>query len=328
MSDLHTWRFVQGNLQAGKTVILLVVAESRPPAPGRAGFKMAVSADGNAEGTIGGGTVEREMADLAREKIRAGDTKPLVRTLAHRYPPEVMGPAKEYPSGMICGGGQTVVIWTVRRSELPVISRIVEDLESGTPFRFFLTFAGIGHGPVDGPPGTRFSNPTEDIFRFTEDVSPPTVYIIGGGHVALALSEVLSRLDLRIVVLDNRPDAPTMAKNRFAHQKKTIDYIDVADEIPDGPDNYIVIMTPSHQHDEEVLGRLIRKESAYLGMMASPPKARKIFANLKNAGISEESLQKVRAPIGLPIHSHTAPEIAVSIAAELISVKNGKDKQP
>ena len=327
MSDLNTWQFIQDKLGQNKTVVLLVVAASRPPAPGRAGFKMAVCEDGTLEGTIGGGSVEQEMITMAREKIRTGDSAPLVRALAHRYPPEVMEPKKESPSGMICGGGQTIVTWMARSRDMPAISRIIEDLKSGTPFRFTLTPEGIAHEPGNSLSDAGFTNPSADIFRFTENVSPATVTIIGGGHVALALSEVLSRLDFRIVVLDDRDDTPTLKNNRFAHKIQTVDYSEIADLVPEGPNTYVVIMTPTHQGDEDVLRRLIHKKFAYLGMMASPPKAKKIFGHLKDAGITEESLNKVHSPIGLPIHSHTAPEIAVSIAAEVISIKNGNKRK-
>ena len=327
MSDLKTWRFALEKLSSGQTIVLLIVAESRPPAPGHGGFKMALCADGTMEGTIGGGCVEQEMAELARDMLRRKDPAPEVHTRLHHHAPKSR-PARKGAelSGMPCGGSQTILLQPLGSKSVPAVNRIVEHLHSGTAYGVSVTPHGLSIAPGGSEPGTAFSRQSGAGFQYDECIALPTVYIIGGGHVALALSEVLSRLDFRIVVLDNRPDAPTMAGNRFAHRKKTIDYIDVAGEVPEGPATYVVIMTPSHQHDEDVLRRLIHKEFTYLGMMGSPPKVKEIFRHLRAAGIGAEELAKVHAPIGLPIHSHTAPEIAISIAAELISIKNGKKR--
>jgi xanthine dehydrogenase accessory factor len=81
-------------------------------------------------------------------------------------------------------------------------------------------------------------------------------------------------------------------------------------------------MTFNHKGDEIVLRQLIVKNIRYLGMMGSKIKVKTLFNNLLQEGFSSEQIAKVHSPIGLSINSLTPAEIAVSIAAEIISVKN------
>jgi len=148
------------------------------------------------------------------------------------------------------------------------------------------------------------------------------VYIIGGGHVGLALSRILSTLDFYVVVIDDRPDIDTLKKNSFADEIICKSYLEVDKLIPEGDSVYIVIMTAGHKADRLVLEKLINKSVKYLGMMGSRGTVDEIFSSLQKKGISKELFRKVRAPIGIQINSHTPEEIAVSICAELIKIKN------
>ena len=168
----------------------------------------------------------------------------------------------------------------------------------------------------------------ENEWRYEENFGPMnTAYVIGGGHVGLALSRVLAMLDFRIVVLDERPDVGTFKDNGHAHEKITVSYGEIGRHVPDGggdgEENYAFIMTPDHKADKLVLHQLLDKRLFYLGMMGSAKKVDEIFTRLRHEGVPAERLQKIHAPIGLPIKSHTPAEIAISIAAEIISLKNG-----
>jgi xanthine dehydrogenase accessory factor len=113
-----------------------------------------------------------------------------------------------------------------------------------------------------------------------------------------------------------------MDANAYAHEKHVVNYSNIGKYVGEGSGCYAVIMTFGHQADEQVLKQLAGKKLRYLGMLGSPAKIAQIFASLKKQGVSAASLKKVHAPVGLPIHSHTPEEIAISIAAEIISIKN------
>src|SRR5262249_37335189 len=88
------------------------------------------------------------------------------------------------------------------------------------------------------------------------------------------------------------------------------------------PSFYCLIVTRGHAHDEEALYHLAPTPAGYVGMIGSKRKIKLIFEDLIAKGISEQTLEKVHAPLGLPIGSQTVPEIAVSIVAELIACRN------
>jgi xanthine/CO dehydrogenase XdhC/CoxF family maturation factor len=86
--------------------------------------------------------------------------------------------------------------------------------------------------------------------------------------------------------------------------------------------NGVHLLVPCGNHDEEALFHLVNRGACYVGMIGSRRKIKLIFDDLLAEGISAELLAKVHAPVGFNIGSQTVPEIAVSIAAELIAVRN------
>jgi xanthine dehydrogenase accessory factor len=230
----------------------------------------------------------------------------------------------ETGDGTLCNGRQLFAVAELDQAFRTPIAGIVTTLErhrTGT-----LTLSRRGLEFVSG--ATReTSHETRDAdWAFTHPIGLlDTLTIIGGGHVALALSRVMATLPYRIVVLDNRPELRTMAENTFAHELRVVDYDRIADEVPDGEHSWVVVMTFGHDHDREVVERLLGHELRYLGLMGSAAKVTKLFADMKAAGCDPEALARVRAPIGVPIGSHTPEEIAVSVAAELIAIRNGAE---
>jgi len=124
-----------------------------------------------------------------------------------------------------------------------------------------------------------------------------------------------------VEIFDDREGLSTFDNNTFADKKHQVDYADIDNYIPQGDGVYVVIMTFGHQSDQDVLLKLIDKNFKYLGLMGSKTKIASIF---KHTGINAESekASRLHAPIGISIHSKTPMEIAVSIAAEIILVKN------
>nr|VFJ66891.1 MAG: xanthine dehydrogenase accessory factor [Candidatus Kentron sp. FM]VFJ71200.1 MAG: xanthine dehydrogenase accessory factor [Candidatus Kentron sp. FM]VFK18148.1 MAG: xanthine dehydrogenase accessory factor [Candidatus Kentron sp. FM] len=307
-------------LRKGIPVALLLVVESDGSAPGRIGFKMAVAADGRLAGTIGGGIVEHKFVELAREKLNSGDPAPLLRRQVHDHG------AKTDRSGMICGGTQTIALYPCRKTDLPVIERLTESPENHGSGILRLSPSGLSFLPGRrNSENHRFRLEAEDEWLYEENIGfLHTAYIIGGGHVGQALSRVLAMLDFHVVILDERPDVGASIDNTHAGEKITVSYREIRQYIPDGDRNYVIIMTPNHKADKRVLEQLLDKKIRYLGMMGSARKVNEIFGQLRDEGAPPERLQHVHAPIGLPIGSHTPSEIAVSIAAEMISLKNRK----
>lgn len=158
------------------------------------------------------------------------------------------------------------------------------------------------------------------------------VFIFGAGHICQQLIPLVASLGFWPTVIDDRAEYINVAlKNSKVVETLTGDLPEFIDNIDFGKDCYIIILTYSHELDEEILKYLLttRKNEInawkYLGMIGSDRKVKEIFSRLESQGISPDLLKKVHAPIGIPIRSQTPEEIAISIAAEMIKVRNAKE---
>lgn len=161
---------------------------------------------------------------------------------------------------------------------------------------------------------------------YIEPIEPsPELYIIGAGHVGFHLARLAADVGFRVHVVDDR--------EKFANLERFPTAVEVvADDIPAWIDRanlpahaYAVIVTRGHTNDLEALRVLAPRELRYLGLIGSRAKVARIYEALVEAHMPAEALRRVHAPIGLDIGAVTPQEIAVSILAELIAVKHGKE---
>jgi len=153
--------------------------------------------------------------------------------------------------------------------------------------------------------------------------SLPTVYVFGGGHVGQALLKMLSDLNYYSILVDNREEFADQNVNKYASKIIHSDYIEYSNHFNPSYDSYIVILTHGHSYDYEILHAIYKREInvKYIGAIASANKARELKSKLvRELGKSTE-VDKIHAPIGLNIGGTTASEIAVSICAEMQSIR-------
>lgn len=297
--------------------MLMIVVSSTGSSPGKAGAKMAVTIQGEHYGTIGGGALEYAMIKHAQALLSQEQSTTELSLQRH-----VLS-GRGQASGVICGGEQTVLLYRCRNSDRKLCRQLAESFLNHAPVVLQVTPAGLGLNPPQVPPGpiefNRFSN-TDWSYQETVGVCKQA-YLIGGGHVSLALSRILATLDFDITVIDERPNLDTLNRNTNARRKLNIPYREIQQAVPDGDQVFIFIMTHSHKTDEKVAELLAEKNVRYLGVLGSRRKIAQLKQNL-GARLSPDALNNIRGPIGLPIQSHTPAEIAVSIAAELIQIVN------
>lgn len=149
---------------------------------------------------------------------------------------------------------------------------------------------------------------------------PKRLVIFGGGHICRELVRLALGSDFLITVVDDRPDILS-AYNRPVTVLQTDS--DFQENFPSlDSDCYVVIVTRSHKYDQPVLARVIKENCAYIGMIGSKAKVASVFSSLEESGVDRGLMECVHAPIGLDIKGEGPYEIAVSIMAELIAVKN------
>jgi xanthine dehydrogenase accessory factor len=208
--------------------------------------------------------------------------------------------------------------------DLPTVERIIEHIESRRSAAFEISNLGfrIVEDTTNG--GRTFFTRDDEASVYQEMLDHrDELIIIGGGHCALALSELAARLDFRISIFDDRPELNTIAKNEFADSVTIIDsYENISEHLPQGDDVYVVVMTLGYASDAVVIRQLIDHEFKYFGVLGSKAKMATLMKELRDEGFDQDKLARIHTPIGLPINSRTPEEIAVSIAAEIIKVRN------
>lgn len=288
-------------LQEESRLILMVVIANEGSSPGRKGFKMLVSQK-QMYGTIGGGIMEHKLVELAETLLDKPRFEPFVKHQIHDKS------APKDQSGMICSGEQTIAFYDLDSSFFSVTEKILSDEK--------ISIYYSNHGIT-------IQLPEQTQWLFSEaNTLVQKVYIIGGGHVGLALSEVLSKLDFELHLLDHRENLNTMEANHFVQSKQVIDFESIDQHIPEGDAVYVVIMSFGYRTDDIIIRRLLNKKFKYIGMLGSAAKIKTLFQNLEADGFDKAQIAKVHAPIGLDIKSETTQEIAVSIAAQLIQTRN------
>ena len=149
------------------------------------------------------------------------------------------------------------------------------------------------------------------------------LHLFGAGHVGGAIAPMARQLGFEVTVYDERDD--WLTAERFPGC--TLIEKDPRRASPSlGSRDYGIIVTHSHQVDQDLLETLVGQPWAYLGMIGSRAKVAKFHIRLKMAGVAEDQLARIHAPIGLDIGAETPAEIAVSVMAELVRVRRGHER--
>lgn len=305
--------------------MLLYVLESKGSSPGRQGFFMAVNANNQMEGSIGGGIMEHKFVEMAKERLRIGSQESGACLPIGQVKKQVHDKsASTNQSGMICSGEQTILLYPVQEKDLSIVQRIIQSLKENRNGTLILSLNGIQFSDAFPEKDFEFSYHSDEVWLYKEKTGyKHTLFIIGGGHCSLAFSKLMRTMDFYVQVYDDRENLKTMLENEVAHEKHFVnDYSALSDKISPGPNHYIVIMTFGFRTDDIVLKALLNKEFKYIGVLGSKKKMERLFEDYRNEGIDESLLQRIHTPIGLDIKSQTPEEIAVSIAAEIIKIKN------
>lgn len=309
------WPFLHKKLRDRIPVMLLLVLQSEGSSPGRQGFKMGVSADSDLLGSIGGGIMEHKLVEKALALLARHH--PGVSTMWQHH-------NKTQPSdrsGMICSGSQRIVFVPLTPLHLPLLEMI---LENRTPLWLKISESGFSLAN-DGPEEIELTENDEGRWEYIERLQrQPVAHIFGAGHVGLALSEILHFLGFYVKIYDDRERLNTLEQNQFADEKHVVAYDRIDDFLQSHPADYAIIMTIGYRNDQLLLRQLTKRAWKYVGMLGSAAKIETLKAEMADEGFDPALWEHISAPIGLPISSKTPQEIAVSIAAEIVWVKNGK----
>ena len=290
-------------LGAGEPFALGIISGVKGSSPQKRGAKALFFADGRIVGTLGGGCLEAEVRERARQSLRTRQPATFDLVLDHDF---------GWDDGLICGGKVSGLILphAAQAGEIwRALARREQVQTWGVRQDFSIAWAGADVG----------------AWLYREIVAPPCALWIGGsGHVAQAVAPLAQQLDFAVTVFDDRPALanhqcfPAATRLRVDAWEKILH-----DSLPATP-TFGLIVTRGHQHDALVLRDWIRQPFAFLGMIGSSRKWRIISEQFLQDGLAtEEELRRVECPVGLDIAAVSVNEIAVSIAARLVQRRAG-----
>ncbi len=336
-------------LKDGESFAVATILESSGSTPREPGATMLIRRGGGIVGTVGGGVLEANIQKAARRVLETG------KAAVVEYVLEQSGAAA---IGAICGGRARALIEfidpqdprnTVYFEQLfkacaaekqSYIASLISDSEMTAPrCQCLILYDGTivgGEGLDKAVLAKLWPVPDTDEAALRLDGltvylapvgSDGTVYIFGAGHCGEKLAHILHTVGFGTVVIDDRAEFANSARFPDADEILVPKRItDPFDTLQFGADSYIVIVTRGHAHDELVLRKALRTEAGYIGMIGSKKKRETIYNHLLADGYTPEDIGRVHSPIGLPINAETPEEIAVSITAELISIRAKKKK--
>lgn len=315
------WETVSSLLNNGQNVFLAIVAEHTPHSPGTTGAKLLVAKERDPVGTIGGGIMEYNLVKRAKDILENGSFTPEIQSLNHQK----SGAGEK--SGMICAGQQTNLYYLCHpEKDGKTAERIIHYLHQNQS-----ALLSIGPSGMDVRAQKHDSNKAqielskdENDWIYEEQLQNfKRIALIGGGHCALALSRVMNQLGYDVFVFDTRSQVSTMAENKYANSVQIVDdYKDVAEKINHPELTEVVVMTTDVASDVRGLLGVLKQPFPFIGVMGSEAKIFEIKKRLKNERISEDQLSKLTAPIGIPMVSNTPEEIAISVAAQILQIRD------
>jgi xanthine dehydrogenase accessory factor len=332
--------------QGGKAAMSTIIA-SKGSLPMSEKSKMLVTPEGQIIGTVGGGCLEADVWTEARRVMEEGKSSIQQFVLTEKYAGE---------SGLNCGGVVEILTEPLPEQGRDIFRTILELKDSGhrgtlvtvltdhpqypegrrklllcddgstvgslgdTTLEAFV--AGKGQEILQGEEFAILDYHLEDgstIKLFMEPILPtPTVYVFGGGHVSFFVVRAAKLAGFKVKVIDDRPAFANPERFPEADATLVLEFDQVRDTFDFGQDDYIVLVTRGHQHDQQILEQIHDCQARYIGMIGSKSKIAKMWKRLEGKGIDRHYLDRVHAPIGLNIGADTPEEIAISVVGELI----------
>jgi xanthine dehydrogenase accessory factor len=315
---LAFWKTLALKLEQGQRVYLAFVAANAAHSPGTAGAKLLVSEDGETHGTVGGGIMEFNIVERAKKELKRSTFAAEIQTLHHRKS------GRGEKSGMICSGSQSNLYYLCRPDkELQAVKKaagLIEKDRAGV-LSISKRRMAVRENELDLKAPQICLLPAEATNWLYEEqlLNFKRIAIIGGGHCALALSRVMKQLSYEVFVFETRENVKTLRENTFARQTAIVDDFRQVGRMIRYPElSDVIIMTMNYPSDVRGLLGVVKYPFPFIGLMGSRAKITRIFKDLRQAGVTKTDLQRLFAPVGLPINSHTPEEIAISVAAQVL----------
>ena len=343
-------------LESGKPCVLATVVRTKGSTPQKAGAMLLVREDGSAVGTLGGGCVEGDIWFAAREMLRNQG--------GPEFKDYYLNEDIAARDGLVCGGTMYFYLepyWEADDfsdighellgaydgAEPAALATIVRSEGDTAPLGAKLLLrsdgsiaGGIGTAELDeialeaaGRVAAVGANESVSIDDETElfvegFTTPPTLVMVGGGHVGKATADLAHRLGYRVYIVDDRTDFSNPGRFPYAEETIVTSYVGWAEHLDINVNSFIVIASRGHWFDDVALESALTTRARYVGLLGSRRKTLMIYQRLLQEGVPRDRLAEVKAPIGLDIGALEPEELAVSIMSEIIMARRGGKGSP
>jgi xanthine dehydrogenase accessory factor len=345
LPDIERWR-----AEGEETIGLATVIETWGSAPRGVGSKMAFTSGDKISGSVSGGCVEAAVIEAGGEVLRDGKPR-----LLH------FGVADDtaWAVGLSCGGTievfverfdasleealrralaqeRTIAVTTVVRGGDDAIGRKLMLADDGAPVGSLggalqataaaATSEALERGSSQRVTLAAATGTDDAVEAFVEVIlPPPTLVVVGGVHIAVALTALARTLGYRTAVVD--PRQPFANEQRFPQADRVVRaWPDEAlGEIGLGPATAVAVLTHDPKLDDPALRAALPSAAFYVGVLGSRATQAKRRQRLLDAGLTEAQLARLHAPIGLDLGGRKPEEIALSVMAQIVAARNGQD---
>jgi xanthine dehydrogenase accessory factor len=334
-------------LKDGGQAAMSTIISSKGSLPMSEKSKMLVTPEGKIIGTVGGGCLEADVWTEARKVMETGKSNIQKFVLTEKYAGE---------SGLNCGGIVEILTEPLPENGRDLFQTVLDLKDSGhrgtlatilTDHADYpegrrklllcddgTTVGALGHADLEAFVAQRgwevlqgenfalvpYQTEAGDTLQlFMEPVLPtPTVHVFGGGHVSFFVVRAAKLAGFKVKVIDDRPAFANPERFPQADETLVMAFDHVRERFDFGQDDYLVLVTRGHQHDQQILEQIYDCQARYIGMIGSKSKISKMWKRLESKGIERKYLDRVHAPIGLNIGADSPEEISISIVSELI----------
>jgi len=330
LPELEAWR------REGRPFALATVVRTWGSAPRTAGSRMLVTADARIAGSVSGGCVEAAVIEAAQKALETGEPKLLSFGVADET---------AWAVGLACGGTIEVL---VEKPEPAVLDAAREALRAGRVFVLASAVKGpslgtrllmrddgqaVGSSSADVREAARAAlsagrsarQGAGDSEVYLDLLRPaPTLVMVGGVHIAIALTRLAAALGYRAIVVDPRPAFADPARFPQAERVVTAWPDEALGQIGLDAGTAVAVLTHDPKLDDPALRAALPSPAFYVGALGSRNTQEKRRRRLLEAGLTEAQVGRLRAPIGLDLGGRSPEEIAVSVMAEVVAVRNGR----
>ncbi|MEM8933126.1 MAG: XdhC family protein [Acidobacteriota bacterium] len=308
------WHHIARALTGGRRGVLALVVDSTAHSPGTTGAGLFVDDRGERIGTIGGGVMEKRVVDRAMAALSDGETWCALVDLHHRRDVDQVDGER---SGMICAGRQTNLYRTLDIEDGAVIAAW---LDAGSGRLVVDSIGGLSFDPDGSPTAAACLERHDEGWSWSEPaVLGRRLAVLGGGHCGQALGRLMRETGWAVSVWETRSAVIDAAE--LEGIRRIDDFRDAGSAIDHPERTAVVIMTTDVPNDVRALAGALSPTLPFpfVGVMGSSAKLVEIRRRLLDQGVEPAQLDRLVAPVGVPIGSDTPQEIAISVAAQLIA---------